>query len=692
MSQATPAMGGDASAVSKRSNSRLPFKPPRYPSFSFRRAVSRTPDRMMKGDDAVVPDAEPTCSAPTTMSESNGPMDGKLFHVRVTLGYLKAIRRTEKVKPPSRHNKMDTSLVTAFASLCPEVSSQHNFAPSLPLSVSSSVNNVVWPKQQNTGAQNDQDGASNKSNRRLYFSTTLQPEDDDVDLRNVLSCEDDLSTVTGTSAWEHHHEETESFSPKLIKIQLGVARGKDLLHLGVATLVVDGNDVSGKQMDLPVRSLLPGEDDASSVANNKSSSPKRRGLRRLFGRKSKSAQNAFEADQYDYSLTSNALLRIRIDVISDSTPLARTSLSGPAVWGDGAEDDNDSFASIVVMDLSGEEAPPHEEGVEVPRAEASKGEASSRIVQIATDTSESIEVVNNPSGPSIISTPLKFAEPDVADFVMHDASILPITSVEIAPMDSCSPMSRYTGTGEAASMFQMAGMLCGFADAFTPPGIEADMASHDFEDSSTIATSQYKGTRGEAWKNAARKNNSKASQSTATSFNNRACQPLGTVDERTEDNTSRPSRASASRTSAHRPTNPRRSGRKARDDISIGEDTLRSLNEAKKVLQCYAERTAGSYHQVLDHLEAASTSDILSLEPSIGEATIDSIFEAKELLQSHASRVGLDVEDLLAVDLVNWDSLASPSSMLAASGSADGTEGTNTTKSSASRFSLFVDE
>jgi hypothetical protein len=238
-------------------------------------------------------------------------------------------------------------------------------------------------------------------------------------------------------------------------------------------------------------------------------------------------------------------------------------------------------------------------------------------------------------------------------------------------------------------------MLCGFTDAFSRPGIEAEGCHFDFEDSSTIATSLYKGTRGEAWKAASRRKSPYCGHSVGSSgiVQRRS---LGTVDERSEDHThasmsrTTGSRASASQTTDYRSAYSR--GFNSSGHLSIGEDTARSLNEAKKALQKYAQRTGENYRDMLQNLDVASSSDVLSLEHSIGEDTIDSVFEAKELLQTYASRVGVEVKDLLEVDVVNWiESFTSP---MSTSGprSADETEGTNTSKSSRSRFSLFVDD
>ena len=441
--------------TSKPSNSSRPM-PRKYPSFSFRKAASQTLDGSIKGERT-----QPTMSE---SADGSSPVDGKLIHVRVTLGYLRSIEKSEKGKSQNSRGRRTgaSSLVTAFASLDPRISSDHNFAPSVPLSATSNISTVVWPKQKHS----TQDSVD-KSNRRLYFSTTLQRDSDyDAELRRVLTQEDDLSTVTGTSGW--NHEEPASYAPKVIKIQLGVARGKDLLHLGVATMVVDGTDVSGKQMDLPVRTLLPGEDDSSSTKDT----PKRRGLRRLFGKKSKAAQSAFASDEYDYMFTPNALLRVRIDVISDTTPLATMSHNGPAVWGDGIEDDNDSYASIVVMDLADEKAPPPQEGAGSKEGSRLGGS----LAPMDKDVSESIEVLNNPTGPSIISTPPVYAEPEVLDLESRPShrSVAPLKSVTISPQETFSPTSQCSDVPSPLALSTTGMMMCGFTDVFNRPAIEAD--------------------------------------------------------------------------------------------------------------------------------------------------------------------------------------------------------------------------
>ena len=665
-----------------------PPKPPRYPSFRFRRAVSKTPSRMKEEEEAHPHATRTQSGSPTTVSESDVPDGSKLFHVRVTLGYLKAIQKTEKQKPlhsaaagaaaGAAVPAADTlSLVTAFASLDAQVSNDHNFAPSLPLTPGE-ITNVVWPKQNN----NTVDG-TDKSNRRLYFSIAFQREEEDAELRNVLAREDDLSTVTGTSAWNHQDEETDgTYAPELIHIQLGVARGKDLLHLGVATLVVDGADVSGKRMNLPVRTLLPGEDDSFTTSPKKS-----RGLKRLFGKKCKS-DNSFAMDEYEYSFTPNAILRIRLDVLSDPAPFARSSMSGPAVWGDGVEDDNDSFASIVALDMS---------TTEVETEESQHGQLSSGIVHMSTNESESIEVVDNPAGPSIISAPPTYVDPHVADLdTAPVSSTRPVTSVAVAPSVTVTPQDRFSprcvNNEPSPSFLSSTGIMCGFTDAFRHQAIEADLSqSLDFEDSSTIATSLYKGTKGEAWKISPRKKSAAASTASSGILQDRS---LATVEERTAEHSSR---YSASRSSVLRSTASR--DHCFADDISIGEDTVESLNYAKRALKYYAKRTGITYDEMLELLDiASSASDLRSLaEPSIGEDTINSVFEAKDLLQSYADRVGVDVEELLATDVVNWDTTGDSTEAFLPScthgiRSADETEGTNTTKSSRSRFSIFVDD
>jgi hypothetical protein len=541
------------------------------------------------------------------------------------LGYLKALTKTEKKKVGVPESQ--PLVTTAFASLDPTsaVGSEYVFAPSLPLDFASEATNAVWPRTRKSA-----DGiAPNTSNRRLYFSTFMQKEDfSQTELNTSLESEDDVSTCT--SVWNPQQGET--YSPELVKIQLGLARGKDLLHLGFATLVVNGQNISKKQMDLPVRVLLPGEDD--NIA------PKNRRLKGLFGKKGKTLQNAFTNDGYDYSITPNALLRIRLDISSEVT-----ALSGPTLWGDMDDDDNDSFGGSVAVTQISEEA---------------------TNLDLSIDEYGSIEVVNNANGTTIISAPVfKNVELEIDHVSSQDRTAFPVQSI-IATKDQMSPRNIPDKYNEP-SILQSA-MMCGTLQG-VDQSIDANL-SLDFDDSSTIATSRYKGTGAEKWKAAAKPRGKMRSLKTISE---------GSMDESTARISANPSTTSYSQYT---------------DYGSIGDDTVESLTAAKRVLQKYANRAGVNLEELLEDLEGGSYTSS-DAEESIGEDTLDSVFQAKALLQNYAKRVGVDVEDILKADVLRRDtaSLAdsrSPSSLFGSisdTSSMDDTQGTKTTKS---RFSLFL--
>lgn len=568
----------------------------------------------------------PTAKTVAT-KDTKGPTvrDGKQFHVRVTLGYLKAITKTEQKKSgvkPFKPVESQTLVTTAFASLDPtsSVASDYVFAPSLPLDMTSDVTNAFWPRP-----RKHMDGNSTmKCNRRLYFSTMLQKDvaGQTAELNKALDS-DDGNDDFSTGTW---NPQGELYSPELVKIQLGLARGNDLLHLGVATLVVNGDSVSRKQMDLPVRALLPGEDCEGSTTAQKN-----RRLRGFFGKKNESAKNAFKNDGYRYSFTPNAILRIRLDISNEVT-----AFSGPALWGD-LNDDNDSFGSIT------------------------KKVVTEETIDMATSYDEygSIEVVNNTNGTTIISAPVfKHIEPELSEL-----SAFPISSI-IAPKDAMRPQNP-TGEYKQPSLLQSA-MMCGALEAVD--GHIGASQSLDFEDSSTIASSRYEGTGGERFKSVA---NSKSEML-----------PLKTI---TEDEATNfdifPSTTSYSHYTDHN---------------SIGDDTVESLTAAKQVLQKYASRAGVNIEDLLEDLEGGSevSSGIASPGESIGDNTLDSVFQAKQLLLNYANRVGVDVEDILNADVVadssSVEGSTSHSSVFGSISDSSSNEYTQNTKSTKSRFSLFL--
>lgn len=616
-----PSLNSDTGSQNSKPRSKPSKFDARVASYILPRSGTRTTERPARV--RSVPPAKSISTGDTTPTVR----DGKQFHVRVTLGYLKALTKTEKKKGGVTENQ--PLVTTAFASLDPTSAfgSDHVFAPSLPLDLASEATNAVWPR---TRRSTDNDViAANKSNRRLYFSTFLEKDDlPQTEHNRPLEAEDDVSTAT--SVWNPQQGET--YSPELVKIQLGLARGEDLLYLGVATLVVNGQNISKKQMDLPVRALLSGED--VNIA------PKSHRLKGLFGKKSRTLQNVFTNDGYDYSITPNAILRIRLDVSSEVT-----NLSGPVLWGDMDDDDNDSFGGSFAGAQISEEA---------------------TNLDLSIDEYGSIEVVNNASGTTIISAPV-FKNVELGNDLVssQDRTAFPIRSI-IATKEQVSPRHIPDEYNEP-SILQSA-MMCGTLHD-VDPSIDASQ-SVDFDDSSTIATSRYKGTRGEKWKTATKP---KAEMLYLKKISE------GSMDESMEGISSNPTTTSYSHYT---------------DYASIGNDTVESLTAAKRVLQKYANRAGVNLEELLEDLDGGSYASS-EAEESIGEDTLDSVFQAKALLQNYAKRIGVDVEDILKADVVRRDtkSLAesmSPSSLfgsLSETASTDVTQGTKTTKS---RFSLFL--
>ena len=646
------AASGSAGNASKeqRSKASSSGRPPRTPKSKLARTrTART--RTASAPTAQVTRPQRSRSVPTTPTRSAGleavVREGKLVHVRVTLGYLKALTTAENVNSTSAQG---SPLVTAYAALdSGAASSDHDFAPSMPLNSTSELHTVVWPKPQ----KSTNGVPTNKSRRRLYFSTTLQKDDvpGQPDLRQMLSADDDVSAM---------NPDSESFSPELINIELGVVRGEELLPLGVATLVVNGKDMSGKQMELPVRTL-----PSDAVTNQKPRLKRRGSLKRLFSRKaSKTGQSSFAKDKDKYGFTPNAILRIRLDVSSENT-----SLSGPLLWGDADDDDNDSFGPIIVLDLSTE-----------------KGREEADQMDATNPGCESIEVVDKPHGTTIISAHAQDKPSKEEDDTTRTTNELtfPIKSVT-AEEQPLSPRNFDEMTVDNPSP-----MLCGMATGQTPLAI-TDAPSLSFDDSSTIATSQYNGTRGETWKRAAKSSHSLSPSSTHSGISSRVPgrTSLHTVDEMTAEHSGFSpiirSRCDDDVTSSD-------------ESNSLGEDTVKSLTAAKRVLQKYAKRAGVDIEDLLDNLEVDSVDSSTNDGESLGQTTIgdDSIHEAKSLLQRYAKRVGVNVEDLLNDNGANsgsFESAGTPSTTAGSRSEAStsgSTEYTEMTKSTTSRFSLFL--
>jgi hypothetical protein len=287
-------------------------------------------------------------------------------------------------------------------------------------------------------------------------------------------------------------------------------------------------------------------------------------------------------------------------------------------------------------------------------------------LDLSIDEYGSIEVVNHASGTTIISAPVfKNAEVENDQASSQHQTIFPVRSI-VATKNQMSPRTLPDEYNEP-SILQSA-MMCGTLQD-VDHSIDASQ-SIDFDDSSTIATSRYKGTSGEKWKSASKYRGEMLYLKTISE---------GSMDDSMECVSSNPTTTSYSQYT---------------DYASIGNDTVESLTAAKRVLQKYANRAGVNLEELLEGLESGSYASS-EAEESIGEDTLDSVFQARALLQNYAKRIGVDVEDIMKADVARRDttSLAdsmSPSSIfgsLSETSSADVTQETKTTKSS---FSLFL--
>ena len=94
--------------------------------------------------------------------------------------------------------------------------------------------------------------------------------------------------------------------PERVDLVVGIARGKDIFPLGVASAVVSGEEEGESVINIPIKSLLP--------QNEKMLSKKGRQKKGLL----------FDGDSYWYSLDFNAFLRVGICVIPCHNYIPRT--------------------------------------------------------------------------------------------------------------------------------------------------------------------------------------------------------------------------------------------------------------------------------------------------------------------------------------------------------------------------------
>ncbi|KAL3944946.1 MAG: hypothetical protein SGBAC_000980 [Bacillariaceae sp.] len=209
---------------------------------------------------------------------------GKNFCVRVTLDNLTGITIQKGSKRKMKGN--ERPVITGYAAL---LSSAHQLAVSMPFSVDHESSNsmLLW-----AGAGEDR----SKDKRQLHFSLQLQ--------RESVNSRDDES---GTDDCKFH--------PKIVKIVIGLKCEDTKLPLGIAILVVNGKTSLREQMNLVMRPIEEMNDRKTKQRVPFFSSNKPEGIS-FF-------------DDYFFSLSSDAILRVHVDTKADE--LGKTKRQ---VWGD----------------------------------------------------------------------------------------------------------------------------------------------------------------------------------------------------------------------------------------------------------------------------------------------------------------------------------------------------------------------
>ena len=267
--------------------------------------------------------------------------DGKLFHIRVTVGYLTSLRIAD-AENAAPNTSQEEPLITAYVSfgLSDGDRGEYDCATSCPLTPGVPRQNVKWPKGDDVKT----------SKRRLYFSVLLRSDDSAAAPAGSPTFDDDDSAAFRAPS---------EYAPEFLNLFIGLKCGDETIVLAAATLVMTGEQVTNQQIDLPVRrvTVVTGK-KAHKHGLAKDSKPlwKRPGLKSLFGASARNDDNAsvqtakskgsyFARCNKVFSCDKNSVLQIKLDVMEG---LYQTN--GPALWGD-LEDDEESFGPVPVIDI-----------------------------------------------------------------------------------------------------------------------------------------------------------------------------------------------------------------------------------------------------------------------------------------------------------------------------------------------------
>lgn len=254
----------------------------------------------------------PKMNRPRSLSKASRGSEGsrrsssntqrQTFHVRVSLGYLTGIKM-EQLKKKKRN--FQNSLVVGYAELAKsktQIVMSQPLIPNIGDDSNSKQQKVYWSKQR--GGQ----AVVGKAKGRLHFSLNLERETDTPEMTDDESVSSQLL-----------------YLPEVVKVVIGLKCGEEKIPLGVANLVVNGNDDTlDQKIDLALRPMsdVPEFDTPKQV----------RSVLGIFGSR-KQQGVSFTNDDYSYKLQPNATLRVRLDIRSGSSGQKKKT-----VWGDISDD------------------------------------------------------------------------------------------------------------------------------------------------------------------------------------------------------------------------------------------------------------------------------------------------------------------------------------------------------------------
>lgn len=344
----------------------------------------------------------------------------KNYLVKATVVSLSGITTTQasrkcQNKLTGKDNCVDNQDVKAFASFSTD--DAHTNLQSRPLPQSTSGKRVaVWDDDIDEKDKEVSGPSIHESNNDSQQHTKISDSSTHSELPSTLGAASVFFQITLTNEDGDHVEEMNDkkspteLSPELVNINIGLTKGEETLHLGVATFVITGQEFVDHIVDVPMQRRKAAQINTAANTNNatlsnglrsksppkveRSPLPSKKGIKHLFkfkGAKESSLPKivCFKSCSQVYGVAPNATLRLKLDVISVETVNQKSAPDLPKV------DASHSF-STVILPSSGQNGLLVDNkfsNVNTPELESD----TSREVDIFTSLDDSIEVIVNES-------------------------------------------------------------------------------------------------------------------------------------------------------------------------------------------------------------------------------------------------------------------------------------------------------